>query len=465
MTSDFDAIVIGAGQAGPPLAERLGQAGLKTAIIERHLVGGTCVNVGCIPTKTLVGSARIADRARRATEFGVVIDGPVRVDMTKVNARKDEVAGTSNANVAAWIKGMDNVSFIQGHARFTGADTVEVNGENLRGERFFINVGARARVPDFPGLSDVDYLTNSGMMEVDYLPEHLLVVGGSYIGLEFAQMYRRFGAEVTVIEMQDRLIAREDRDVSEAVRDLLEGEGVTVRLNAECIGFERGPMGVRMSIDCSEDSAPLDGTHVLLAVGRVPNTHDLGLEHVDVETDQRGFILVDDQLRTSSQNVWAIGEVNARGAFTHTSYNDFEIVAANLLDDDQRRVSDRIPCYGLFVDPPLGRVGMTEREVRELGRPALVGVRPMSRVGRAREFGETRGFMKVLVDAESKQILGASILGLSGDEAVHSLLDVMYAKQPYTVVSRATHIHPTVTELIPTLLQSLTPLSNTEGNH
>ncbi len=458
MTQHYDAVVIGAGQAGPPLAERLGQAGMKTAIVERHLLGGTCVNVGCIPTKTLVGSARIADLARRAGSFGVQVGGSVTVDMAQVKARKDEVAGSSNRNVESWIKGMENVSLIRGHALFNGPKSIEVNGETLTAERIFINVGARARVPDFPGIEDIDYLTNSGMMEVDFLPEHLLIVGGSYIGLEFAQMYRRFGAEVTVIEVQDRLIGREDDDVSAAVQEILEGEGVNIRLNAECIGFERGPMGVRMNIDCADDSTPIDGSHVLLAVGRVPNTHDLGLEHTGIEMTERGLIVVDDQLQTNVPGIWAMGEVNGRGAFTHTAYNDFEIVAANLLDSDSRSVNDRILCYGLFIDPPLGRVGMTERQVRESGRNALIGTRPMSRVGRAREFGETRGFMKVLVDADTREILGASILGLSGDEAVHVLLDNMYAQQPYTVLSRATHIHPTVTELIPTVLQSLKPL-------
>ncbi len=459
MPTNYDAIVIGAGQAGPPLAERLGKAGMNTAIIERHLLGGTCVNVGCIPTKTLVGSARVAWLAREAGKFGVVIDAPVIVDMARVKARMDEVAGASNAGVTAWIQGMENVTLIRSHAQFSGPQSVEVSGDTLEAERIFINIGARARVPDFPGLDQVDYLTNSSMVEVDFLPEHLLIVGGSYIGLEFAQMYRRFGAKVTVIEMQNRLIGREDEDVSTAVQEILEGEGVTVRLGAECIGFAKGPMGVRMNIDCEEDATPLDGSHILLAVGRVPNTHDLGLEHAGIETDQRGFIRVDDQLRTSTDGIWALGEVNARGAFTHTAYNDFEIVAANLLDGDVRRVSDRIPCYGLFIDPPLGRVGLTEREVRESGRKALIGTRSMTRVGRAREFGETRGFMKVLVDAETREILGASILGLNGDEVVHSLLDMMYAKQPYTTISRAVHIHPTVTELVPTVLQGLEPLA------
>ncbi|MDJ0863636.1 MAG: FAD-containing oxidoreductase [Gammaproteobacteria bacterium] len=458
MSTNFDAIVIGTGQAGPALADRLGREGLKTAIIERHLLGGTCVNVGCIPTKTMVGSARVAYLARNAADFGVQVEAPVRVDMARVKARKDEVAGASNAGVTAWVEGMENVTLVRGHARFTGPRSIEVNGETLNADRFFINVGARARVPDFPGLEQVDYLTNSSIMELNVLPKHLLIVGGSYIGLEFAQMYRRFGADVTVVEMNDRLIAREDADVSGAVREILEGEGVTVRTNAKCIGFQRGPLGVRMSIQCEDDSTPLDGSHLLLAVGRTANTHDLGLDKAGVETDARGQIIVDAELRTSADNIWALGEVNGQGAFTHTAYNDFEIVAANLFDGDKRRVSDRIVCYGLFIDPPLGRVGLTEQQVRESGRRALVGTRPMTQVGRAREFGETRGFMKALVDADSKEILGAAILGLHGDEAVHALLDVMYAKQPYTVISRAVHIHPTVAELIPTVLQQMQPL-------
>ncbi len=457
MAERFDAIVIGAGQAGPALADRLGRTGMKTAIVERHLVGGTCVNVGCIPTKTLVGCARVAHTARDAARFGVNV-AEVSVDMRGVKARKDEVAGASNAGVEAWIAGMDNVELVRGHAQFTGHKVIQVDQRTLKADKIFLNVGARARVPDLPGIRDVDYLTNTGMMDIDFLPEHLIVVGGSYIGLEFAQMYRRFGSRVTVIEMGNRLIAREDQDVSDSVREILEGEGVTVRLGAECIAFQARHGGVRVAIECAEDSRPIDGSHVLLAVGRQPNTADLGLEHTDIETDERGFIKVDDSLQTSVDGIWAMGEVNARGAFTHTAYNDFEIVAANLLDDDPRSVTDRLLCYGLFIDPPLGRVGMTEAQVRASGRKALMGVRPMTRVGRAREFGETRGFMKVLVDAETEEILGASILGLSGDEAVHSLLDVMYAKRSYKTISRAVHIHPTVSELIPTVLQDLKPL-------
>jgi len=457
MPAKYDAIIIGTGQAGPALAARLNREGLKTAIIERKLVGGTCVNVGCIPTKTLVGSARVAFLARQASSFGVSV-ADVSVDMRKVKARKDEIASASNRAVTDWISGMENVDLIMGHGRFLDANSVEVNGERYEAPKIFINVGARARIPDWNGLDDVQYFTNSSIMDVDFLPKHLIIVGGSYIGLEFAQMYRRFGSEVTVIEMADRIIARDDVDVSDAVREMLEGEGVRFRLQADCIEARATDSGIAVRVICEEGPEQEVGSHLLLAVGRVPNTDDLGLEAAGIASNQYGYIDVDDQLRTNVPGVWAIGDVNGRGAFTHTSYNDYEIVAANLFDSDSRRISDRLLCYGLFTDPPLGRVGMTEREVRESGRNALIGKRMMTRVGRAREFGETRGFMKVIVDSDSKEILGAAILGLNGDETIHCLLDTMYAKQPYTVISRAVHIHPTVAELIPTVLQEMQPL-------
>jgi len=462
MANRYDAIVIGTGQSGPPLAGRMNQEGLRVAVIERKLMGGTCVNVGCTPTKTLVGSARVAYYARRALEFGVVIEGAVRVDMKMVKARMDQVSGDSNRGVTAWVEGMENVDLYRGHARFVDSDSVEVNGERLAADKIFINAGARARVPDMPGLADVPFLTNSGMMEVDFLPEHLIIIGGSYVGLEFAQIYRRFGSKVTVVEMADRIIPRDDEDVSTAVQDLLEGEGVNIRLQAECVTARPHEQGVAVGVSCDVGPKEVAGSHLLLAVGRVPNTDDLGLENAGVTTDERGFITVDDHLLTSVPGIWAIGDVNGRGAFTHTSYNDYEIVAANLFDanpiDNVRSTDDRILCYGLFVDPPLGRIGMTEQEVRASGRRALMGKRMMTRVGRAREFGESRGFIKILVDADSEEILGAAILGLNGDEAIHCLLDMMYAKKPYTVISRAVHIHPTVAELIPTVLQEMQPL-------
>ncbi|MDH3690837.1 MAG: FAD-containing oxidoreductase [Gammaproteobacteria bacterium] len=458
MAKEYDAIIIGTGQSGPPLAERLTQAGMKTAIIERKLFGGTCINTGCIPTKTLVASARAAYMARRGDDFGVVIGGPVSVDIKRVKQRKDEVAGASNQGVTKWLEGMSNLDIYRGHARFESNHSVSVNGELLKAAKIFVNTGARATIPDMPGLDQVDYLTNSSMMDVDFLPEHLIIIGGSYIGLEFAQMYRRFGSRVTVVEMGSRLIARDDEDVSETVKEIIENEGIEVRLNAQCIRVENRNSKVVVGLSCTDTPKEVVGSHVLLAVGRRPNTDELGLAQAGIKTDERGFIKVDDQLRTNVPDVWAIGEVNARGAFTHTSYNDFEIVAANLLDDDPRKVSDRFLCYGLFIDPPLGRVGMTEQQVRDSGRRALIGKRMMTRVGRARERSETQGFIKVIVDADTKEILGAAILGISGDEAIHCLIDVMYARKPYTVIQRAVHIHPTVAELIPTVLGDLKPL-------
>jgi pyruvate/2-oxoglutarate dehydrogenase complex dihydrolipoamide dehydrogenase (E3) component len=455
MPERYDAIIIGTGQAGPPLAARMDREGWRVAVVERWKVGGTCVNYGCIPTKTLVGSARIAHFARHASRFGIKIDGAIRADMKLVKARKDQVAGESSRGVEDWIGGMARATLIRGHARFRGPHTVQVDDRTLESERIFINVGTRARVPDWPGIKEVPVLTNSSMLEVDFLPEHLVIIGGSYIGLEFAQIYRRFGSEVTVVEKGPRIMPREDEDVSDAVRGILEGEGVRFRLGADCIAARREGEGIAVRVHCEANPDEVVGSHLLAAVGRIPNTDDLGLDEAGIGADERGFIRVDDRLQTNVPGIWALGDCNGKGAFTHTSFHDSEIVAANLFDDDPRSVSDRIPCYALYTDPPLGRVGMTEREARASGRKVLVATRPMSKVGRAREFGDTRGFMKVLVDADTKEILGASLLGMSGDEVVHVLLDVMYARQPYTVVSRAVHIHPTVAELLPTLLQDL----------
>ncbi len=458
MTRQVDAILIGSGQAGPALAARLTGAGMSVAFIEREHFGGTCVNDGCIPTKSLLASAQAAFAARRHADFGVTVGGPIGVDMRAGKARKDAIVKASADRVAAWVRGMPNLSVFWGHATFVGPHSLTVNNEELRADRIFINVGGRPLVPDWPGFRQVPHLTNVSMMQVDFLPEHLIIVGGGYVGLEFAQMYRRFGSRVTVVEQGPRLVAREDEDVSDAVQHILAGEGIEVRFNARCIGATRRDGYIAVSADCADGDSVVLGTHLLVAVGRRPNTDDLGLDVAGIGCDERGFIKVDDQLCTNVPGVWALGDVNGRGAFTHTSWNDYEIVAANLLDSDPRRVTDRIDAYALFVDPPLGRVGMSERDVRASGRAALIGKMPMSRVGRAVERGESLGFMKVIVDARTKAILGAALLGLNGDEVVHCLLDVMYAKAPYTVISRAVHIHPTVAELIPTLLQDCKPL-------
>jgi pyruvate/2-oxoglutarate dehydrogenase complex dihydrolipoamide dehydrogenase (E3) component len=455
----FDAIIIGTGQAGPSLAARFATAGMPVAIIERHKFGGTCVNTGCIPTKTLVASAYAAHLARRGAEFGFAVNGDVHVDMKRVKARKDEISGRSNRGVEEWLRGLKDCSVIQGHARFESSRAVVVNDEVLEAEKIFINVGGRATVPAFPGVHDVPFLTNSSMVDVDFLPEHLVIVGGSYIGLEFGQMYRRFGSEVTIVEMGPRLLGREDEDVSDAVRKIVELEGIRIRLNARCISLAKRDSGIAVGMECNEGPPEVSGTHVLLAVGRTPNTHDLGLNLAGVATDEHGYISVDDQLQTNVPGIWALGDCNGHGGFTHTSYNDYEIVADNLFNADHRRVSDRIQTYALFTDPPLGRCGMTDAEIRKSGRAALVAKYPMSRVSRAYEKGETQGFIKICVDAETKQILGASILGTGGDEVIQILLDIMYAKAPYTVIQRAMHIHPTVAEYLPTVLSKLEPFA------
>ena len=455
MNATFDAIIIGAGQAGPSLAGRLTGAGMTVAMIERHLFGGTCVNTGCTPTKTLVASAAVAHQARRAADYGVRIEGGVTIDMRAVKARKDAVVADSRNGLENWLRGMERCTVFKGHARFESAHEVRIGEAVLSAKKIFINVGGRAIVPGLPGVDRIAHLNNTSILELDTLPQHLIVVGGSYIGLEFAQVYRRFGSAVTVIEKGPRLVWREDADVSTAIEEIFAKEDIAVRTGAECIRFEKRGAQIVAGVECASGDPEVAGSHVLLAVGRRPNTDDLGLDRAGVAVDGRGYITVNDGLRTNVPGIWALGDCNGRGAFTHTSYNDYEIVAANLLDGENRRVSDRVPCYGLFVDPPLGRVGMTETEARQTGRRIRVGKRPMTRVGRAVEKGESLGFMKAIVDADTRQILGAAILGVGGDEAVHCILDTMAAKAPYTTLQHTMHIHPTVSELIPTILGEL----------
>jgi len=455
---DFDAIIIGTGQAGPSLAFRLAGAGMKVAVVERHLVGGTCVNTGCTPTKALVASAYAARIARRAAEYGVAIGGDIGIDMRRVKARKDAIVAASRNGLTSALENTANITLYRGHARFASPQVVEIAGERLRAARIFINVGGRAVVPPMPGINEVPYLTNSSMMDVDFLPQHLIIVGGSYIGLEFGQMYRRFGSQVTIIEMAPRLVRHEDEDVSAAIKDIVEREGVDVRLNAECISLVKRGDEIVARVDCTAGAPEVAGSHLLLAVGRRPNTDDLNLDKAGVRCDERGYIVIDDQLQTTVPGIWALGDCNGKGAFTHTAYNDFEIVAANLLDHGPRRVSERITAYALYIDPPLGRVGMSLAEARNSGRRVLAGERLMTRVARAVEKGETQGFMRILVDGDTEEILGASLLGTGCDEAVHAILDLIYAKAPYTVMQRAMHIHPTVSELLPTILGDLKPV-------
>ena len=458
MRQDFDAIVIGAGQAGPSLAGRLTQAGWTVAMVERRLFGGTCVNVGCTPTKAMVASAHAAHIARRGSDFGVVRKEPVVVDMKQVLARKNAIVMKSRTGVENWLRGMERCTVFTGAARFESPNEIRVGDQVLYAKNIFLNVGARPAVPDMPGVREVPFLTSTTILNLDELPKHLIVVGGSYVGLEFAQMYRRFGSEVTVVERKSRLVPNEDEDLSLGIQEILQSEGIQLRLDANCIRLENEGGEVAVGLDCLDGHPRVVGSRILLAVGRSPNTDDLGLTAAGVKTDMHGFVTVDDQLQTSVPGIWALGDCNGRGAFTHTSYNDFEIVADNLLDKASRRVSDRIPVSALYIDPPLAQVGLTETQVRQSGRAALIGTRPMTKIGRAVEKGETQGFMKVLVDAESKKILGAAILGTGGDEAIHCILSTMYAGAPYTTLSRAVHIHPTVSELIPTMLQSIKPL-------
>ena len=454
----FDAIILGAGQAGPPLCDRLTRAGMTVALVERKLFGGTCVNTGCMPTKTLVASAYVAHLARRARDYGVLTEGPIRVDMARVKTRADAITSRQRASIEEWLRAMPGCTVLHGQAHFDGPNTIQVGSERLTAPSIFINVGGRAVVPDMPGVDRAPFLTNTTILALDRVPEHLVVIGGSYIGLEYAQMYRRFGARVTVVEKGDRLIGREDEDVSEAIRAFLEREDIQVRTGAECIRLEPVDNGVVVGVECADGPPEVVGSHVLLAVGRRPNTDDLQLERAGIATDARGYIRVDDHLATNVAGVWALGDCNGRGAFTHTAYNDFEIVAANLLDGEDRKLSDRVPGYALYTDPPLGRAGMTEREARATGAPLLVGRRPMTRVGRAIERDETEGFMKIVVHAETRRILGAAILGVGGDEAIHGVLDIMSAGATADALRWAVPIHPTVSELLPTLVVEMKPL-------
>jgi pyruvate/2-oxoglutarate dehydrogenase complex dihydrolipoamide dehydrogenase (E3) component len=458
MSTTFDAVVIGMGQAGPSLAARLCAHGMKVAIVERDQFGGTCVNNGCTPTKAMVASAYAAHLATRAAQYGVVLPGSPTVSMKRVKSRTEEIVRNAREGVESWMAGLKSATIYRGQARFSGPRSVEVSGEVLTADKIFINVGGRPLIPRMPGLDAVPYLTSVSMMDLDFVPEHLLVIGGSYVGLEFAQIFRRFGSRVTVVEMGPRLVGHEDEDVSRCIEDFLSGEGIALRLGAQCVSMHSAVDGLSVGLDCKEGAPREAGSHVLLAVGRTPNTDDLGLGAAQVKTDPHGYIEVDEGLRTSNPHVWALGDCNGKGAFTHTAYNDYEIVADNLLAGAARKYTDRIPIYALFTDPPLGRLGMNEAAIKKAGTQALVGKLPMTRVARAREKGETQGFLKIYVEKGSKRILGASLVGAGADESVQSLVDAVYASTPYTDFQRHVRIHPTVSELLPTVLEDLRPL-------
>jgi pyruvate/2-oxoglutarate dehydrogenase complex dihydrolipoamide dehydrogenase (E3) component len=457
MTQAFDAIVIGAGQSGPFLAVKLAEAGWKTALIEREHLGGTCVNDGCTPTKTLVASAKVAHLARRAADYGLRV-GSVAVDMKAVKARKDAVVNAAVASLTTWIDETANLTLARGAAVFVGDKTIEVDGQRMTAPKFFLNVGARAVMPDWPGLAEVGALDNTSILALDVLPEHLIVAGGSYVGLEFTQMFRRFGAQVTIVEYAERLIAREDQDVSDLARRLLEAEGIEVVVGARDFAVARQGAGLTLNLTANGAPRTIAGSHLLMAIGRRPNTDGLGLERAGVKTDTRGYIPVDEELRTNVDGIWALGDVNGRGAFTSTSYYDYEIVRDNLLGGGGRKVSDRFPAYALFIDPPLARAGLNKTQALASGKSVLRGYYPMARMARAKERGETEGYMEVLVDAATQRILGATLFGLEADEAIHSLINVMSADAPYTVIQRAAPVHPTVSELLPTLFSTLKPL-------
>lgn len=447
----YDAIVIGTGQAGPSLARRFAAAGWRVAIIEQGRFGGTCINTGCTPTKTLVASAYAAHLARRAGEFGVIVHGPIAVDWQRAKARKDEISGTSRAAVERSLRQAENITVIQGRARLLSNREISVEGKTLRAERLFLNLGGHPSVPPVPGIDAVPYLTSDNIMDIEALPERLVVLGGSYVGLEFAQIFRRFGADVTVIEAAPRLVAREDPEISTCIAQILEAEQIRLVLGASELALVPQNKGFVLRFASGE----AHGTHLLVATGRHPNTKEAGLERAGVSLDERGFIVTDEKLQTSVPGIWALGDCNGRGVFTHTSYYEGDIVAANLLEGAQRSVRDRITAYALYTDPPLGRAGMTETEARAAGHRLLVGSIPMEDVSRAYEKSETLGLMKIVVDRDTKQILGAAFLGTGCDEVVHCVLDTMYAKAPYPVLQHAMHIHPTVAEFIPSLLDDL----------
>ena len=458
MSQSFDALIIGAGQAGPSLAGRLTAAGWTVALAERQDFGGTCVNTGCTPTKALIATAKAAHTIRQASHYGLPPAGELTVDLAQVQARKDAIVAASRTGLEKWLLHMPGCTVFRGTARFLSATTMQVGDAVLAAKHIFLNVGGRPARPALPGIEHVPYFTSSTILALQELPTHLIIVGAGAVGLEFAQLLRRLGAQVTLVERSPRLLPHDDADVAEAVANILINEGITLRLGAECIslGQENGQPIVH--VNCAENPASAQGSHLLLAMGRQPNTDDLDLANAGLQADKHGYLVVDEQLQTAVPGIWALGDCNGRGAYTHTAYNDFEIVAANLLDHEQRHVSDRLPVSAIYVDPPFAKVGLTEDEVRAAGTPALVGKRPMTKVGRATEKGETQGFMKVLVHAETDQILGASIVGVGGDEAIHCIITAMYARQTATFMRHNMFIHPTVAELIPTVFGELKPL-------
>ena len=449
-TKHYDAIVIGSGQGGGPLSTTLARAGWKSLLIEREHIGGTCVNVGCTPTKTMVASARVAYLARRAKDYGV-LTGPVSIDMEKVRQRKREIVESFRGGSQGRIEKTDGLDLVFGEASFAAKDSIEVrNGQGdqqtITAEKIFINTGARPEIPVIPGLEDVPTLDSTSIMELDHVPEHLLVLGGGYIGLEFGQMFHRFGSQVTLVQRSKQLLSREDPDIAEEVAKIFQEDGIEVLLETNTLQVERENGTLHVKVRTPEGEKVLKGSHLLLAVGREPDTDRLNLSQAGVETDSRGFIQVNEKLETNVKGIYALGDVNGGPAFTHISYDDFRILRTNLLDGGKASTHERMVPYTVYIDPQLGRIGLSETEARAQGRKIRVAKMPMNYVARALEVDESRGFMKAVVDSETDLILGAAVLGIEGGELMSLLQVAMMGKVPYPALQNAIFAHPTFAE-------------------
>jgi pyruvate/2-oxoglutarate dehydrogenase complex dihydrolipoamide dehydrogenase (E3) component len=455
----FDAIVIGSGQGGTPLSMALAGAGMRTALVERKHIGGTCINEGCTPTKTMVASGRVAYLTRRAPDYGVHT-GPVSVDMAKVRKRKRDIVDSFRNGSQLRIEKTANLELIFGDASFSGSKTVSVRLQHggyrtLSARYIFINAGTRASRPKLDGLDDVPFLDNASIMELDAVPDHLLILGGGYIGLEFGQLFRRLGSRVTIVQSARQLLMGEDPDIAEEVAHILQQDGVDVMLNSKATHVEQSGTNIRLQALSEHASTTLDGSHLLVATGRAPNSDTLNLAAAGVQTSDRGFIQVNDRLETTAEGVYALGDIKGGPAFTHISYDDFRIIRSNLIEKKTASTKNRQVPYTLFIDPQLGRVGLTESEARKQGRSIRVAKLPMTHVARALEVDETRGFMKAVVDAESNQILGAAILGLEGGEVMAALEIAMMGKLPYTALRDGTFAHPTLVESLNNLFMAM----------
>ena len=449
----YEAIVVGSGQGGNPLAQKLASDGRRVAIIESGLLGGTCVNTGCTPTKTMIGSAQVAHYARNAAHWGVHASN-VGVDLAAIHQRKDKVVAASRGGWEKKFEGKENPRLYRGRARFTGHKKIDVDGQPLEGDRIFIDTGCRPTIPSIAGLASVKFLTSTTLLELRDLPEHLVILGGGYVGLEFGQMFRRFGSQVTVIQSAPRILPNEDEDITRELQRTLEAEGIRFHLSAQA--SEVSPDGSGIAVSLTEQQK-VSGSHLLIATGRTPNTEDLDLGKTGVATNDKGFVLVDERLKTTADEIWALGDVNGGPQFTHISYNDFQIVYANLYEGKDLTTTSRLVPYAVYTDPSLGRVGLTEKAARAKGYKLKIGKIPMTWVARAKERGETAGCMKLVVDATNDRVLGASILASEGGELVQILSTLMLAEKPYTLLKGAIYIHPTLTEGLFTLMESVQP--------